>query len=342
MSTGMPNDNGEGFEQPTNAGEQLAYNPTPAEAPDNPNPVIAAFRDRGYDTAAFGDDQQFIQTLESGLSQLSEIPQLKQQLQSQMNQQEEYMPPPAIVQDDAPTDSGWDPPEYDERWEKLVTLDPETGNYVPINEHVNPQVAHRANEYRSWLKTQGKNFWNNPYEFMKEGLGDWVRDVVEEQVGGAIHQSNVDTNVDSFLSNNRQRFYVLDQAGSPIVNQETGEEVLTPQGESLKYHAESARNLGIYDPNSIQAYALNMLERDLYANQVNQQQYAQQQQQQPQQQQQTFLQEAANPGQENWSPNRDASVQTAAEGGMAQNSGLSFFDMAMPEMVNMGLVQQTG
>ena len=79
MSTGMPNDNGQDpMDQPTAAGEQLAYNPAPPEAAENPNPVISAFRERGYDTAAFGDDQQFIQTLESGLSQLSEIPQLKQ------------------------------------------------------------------------------------------------------------------------------------------------------------------------------------------------------------------------------------------------------------------------
>ena len=83
-----------------------------------------------------------------------------------------------------------------------------------------------------------------------------------------------------------------------------------------------------------------MLERDLYANQANQQYYAQQPQ--PVQQQQTFLQQAAANPYDGWSPNRDGTVQTASEGGMAQNASLSFLDMAMPEMVNMGLVQQTG
>lgn len=339
MSTGMPqNDNGQSFED---APEQLAYNPPPVDAAEPPNPVMGAFRERGYDTSAFSDDKQFIQTLESGLSQLSEIPSLREQ--AAQAQQPSYAPMPDYTEPaDAGTDGNWDPPHYDPKWENLVTMDPESGNYVPINEHVNPEVAHRANEYRTWLKDQGREFWNNPYDFMKDGLEGWVRDLVDDQVTAAVDQNNTDNQVDGFLSNNRDRFYVLDQTGQPQVDPATGQELLTPQGESLKYHAESARELGIYDPNKIQAYALNMLERDLYASQANQQYYAQQQQQQQIPTEQTFLQQAANPGQDNWSPNRDASVQTAAEGGMAQNPGLSFFDMAMPEMVNMGLVQQTG
>ena len=340
MSTGMPqNDNGQEFiDTPLGDGEQLAYNPPPVDAAEPPNPVMHAFRDRGYDTTAFSDDKQFIQTLESGLSQLSEIPQLREQA-TQQSQAQSYAPLPDYTEPADTQDESWNPPHYDPKWENLVTMDPETGSYVPINEHVNPEVAHRANEYRTWLKDQGREFWNNPYDFMKGGLEDWVRDLVDDQVNAAVDQNNVDNNVDSFLSQNRQRFYVVDQNGNSQVDPATGAELLTAQGESLKHHAESARELGIYDPNKIQAYALNMLERDLYASQSNQQYYAQQQQQP---QEQTFLQQAANPGQENWSPNRDASVQTAAEGGMAQNSGLSFFDMAMPEMVNMGLVQQTG
>ena len=261
-----------------------------------------------------------------------------------MNQQQSAWEPPVDTTPDPaePDDAQWNPPEYDERWENLVTLDPETGNYVPINEHVNPNVAHRANEYRNWLKTQGKQFWSNPYEFMKDGLEEWVEEIVDHRVGNAVHQNNVDSNVENFLTQHRDRFYILDGAGNVQLDPQSGQELLTPQGQSLKYHAESARQLGIHDAQSIQAYALNMLERDLYASQANQQYYAQQQPQHQAPQQQSFLQQAANSGQGNWSPNRDASVQTAAEGGMAQNAGLSFFDMAMPEMVNMGLVQQTG
>ena len=107
----------------------------------------------------------------------------------------------------------------------------------------------------------------------------------------------------------------------------------------------------ILQPDKIQEYAVGMLERDLYAAQANQQYYPQQSQQTPQQvneaQKQNFLQSAnMNPATQpygaGYSPNRNASEYSAQQSGMPQNSNLSFMDMAMPELVNMGLVQQTG
>jgi hypothetical protein len=336
MSTDMPfGDNGEGVP------EQRAYvSPPPEDA--NPNPVMSAFREKGYDTSSFENDAQFVQTIESGLSQLSEIPQLQQQVAAA-----QQAPPPM---DDLPSSyeeppqqsmDPWSPPDYDEKWTDLLTVDPDTGKYIPSSEHVNPSVAMRANEYRDWMRGKGKEFWQNPYDFMKPGLETWVRDMIDEQVGTALDQTATDGNVNSFLQANARRFYITDMNGMPLSDPVTGSEMLTPQGEMLKVHAEAGRNMGLHDPNAIQEYALNMLERDLYAQQANQQQYAQQQPQQQPQQQQTFLQEAA-AGQEYYTPNRDATVHSASEAGRAQNDGMSFFDMALPELVNMGLVQQTG
>ena len=104
------------------------------------------------------------------------------------------------------------------------------------------------------------------------------------------------------------------------------------------------------DPQAIQQYALGLVERDLYQQQAQQQYYEQmaQQQQLAQQQQQqaapNFVEGAAgpSPGYPGYSPNRDATVASAAEANMAQNENLSFMDMALPELMNMGLVQQTG
>ena len=346
MSTGMPEQSGNGeMGQPEpEIREQRAYSPPP---PDdiNPNPVMTAFRERGYDTSSFSDDQQFVQTLESGLSQLSEMPALRQQIEAaqQPSPPTDYiepMPSSAPAPDSTETEA-WDPPEYDERWENLVQVDPETGRFIPTSEHVNPNVAHRANEYREWLKSQGKEFWQQPYDFMKKGLGDWVRGIVNDHVDAALYQNNVDGNVENFLETNKSQFYVMDQNGNQVMDPQTGGEMLTPQGQALKGHAEQAKELGIFEPDKIQAYALSMLERDLYAGQANQQYYAQQQA--AQQKPRTFLEEAGpTSGQANWAPNRDATVHSATEGGMAQNDNLSFFDMALPELVNMGLVQQTG
>lgn len=347
MSTGMPEQSGNGeAEQPEpEIREQRAYSPPPPED-INPNPVMTAFRERGYDTSSFSDDQQFVQTLESGLSQLSEMPALRQQIDAaqQSAAQPSYtepMPSSTEAPEDYQEESAWSPPEYDERWENLVQIDPESGQYVPTSEHVNPSVAQRANEYREWLRSQGKEFWQQPYDFMKKGLDGWVREIVNDHVDAALYQSNVDGNVESFLDTNKGRFYVMDQNGRQVMDPKTGGEMLTPEGNALKQHAEQAKEFGIFEPDKIQAYALNMLERDLYAGQANQQYYAQQQA--AQQRPRTFLEEARpTSGQANWAPNRDATVQSATEGGMAQNDNLSFFDMALPELVNMGLVQQTG
>ena len=317
--------------------EQRAYvAPTPPDS--NPNPVMNAFRSKGYDTSSFESDDQFVQTIESGLSQLNQIPELRNQLEAAQSvpqptcEPEEFETTPEPVQE---YPDPWSPPEFDDRWTEMLSVD-DSGKYVPANEHINPSVAIKANEYRDWMRSKGKEFWNNPYEFMKPGLEGWVRDMVDMQVGAAIEQQASDTNVNSFLQSNAQRFYITDMNGNPLSDPNTGQEMLTPQGEMLKHHATEARNLGISDTQSIQEYALNMLERDLYASQQNQQYYAQQQPQQ-----QTFLQEAAQ-GQEYYAPNREATVRSAAEAGRAQNDGMSFFDMALPELVNMGLVQQTG
>lgn len=351
MSTGMPNDNGE-FDEIA----QEAYSPPPPEADGGQvnRSVIDAFSERGYDTEAFSNDEQFIQTLEAGLAQLSELPRLKQMAEYGMNQQgdEFTTPEPGSQIQPANIDTGgWMPPEYDDKWDSLLSVDQTTGQFVPVSEHVNPSIAQKANEYRDWLRGQGKNFWRNPYEFMKEGLGDWVQAMVDERVYGAMDQNRVDGNVGSFLEANASRFYELDSNGMPLTNPVTGEEMLTAEGDRLKQHAEYAQEIGIYDSDKIQEYAVGMLERDLYQAQSNPQYYAQQSQQTPQQvnetQKQNFLQSAnmspaPQPYGAGYSPNRNASEWSAAEAGMPQNNNLSFMDMALPELVNMGLVQQTG
>ena len=271
MSTDFPTGANNG-EQPVP--EQRAYvAPTPPEA--NPNPVMNAFRTKGYDTSAFDSDEQFVQTIESGLNQLSELPQLRHQLQ-QAQQASEFAPPMQttepqyLPEEPQEYESPWQPPEYDERWNELLSVDPDTGKYVPASEHINPDVAMKANEYRDWMRSQGKQFWQNPYDFMKPGLEGWVRDMIDEQVGAAMDQSDTDNNVDNFLQQNARRFFLTDMNGVPLQDPNTGGEMLTPEGEALKYHATAARNLGIYDANAIQEYALNMLERDLYQQQSNQ------------------------------------------------------------------------
>ena len=367
MSTGeIQGDNGQFTEQQLQQAapvqpeapppEQLAYSAPPPEAAS----IRDAFKSRGYDTTGFENDDQFIETIESGLAQLNDLPQLQQMAQygQQYLQQssappqyeepvQEAPPEPVYEEEVAPA---WNPPEFDKGWDNLLRVDSGTGTYVPVNEHVNPAVAQKANEYRDWLRGQGQRFWDNPYDFMKEGLSEWVADVADSVVEQRMGQDQTNNQVTDFLADNAERFYVMDQGGNIQYDPNSGEEVLTQQGQALKHYASEARSGGMSEPERIQQYALGMVERDLYAAQANQQYYDQMPQQQQYQQQpapQTFVegatqQQTSQPGYPGYSPNRDATVASAAEAGMAQNENLSFMDMALPELMNMGLIQQTG
>lgn len=373
MSTGMPQgDNGQYAEQQTQeVPEQQQFSPPQPESPppeqlaySAPPPEMGsireAFKSRGYDTTGFEDDEQFIQTIELGLSQLNDLPQLQQMAQygqqylqqasAPQQQQQQYeepvqeAPPEPVYEEEEV--SAWAPPEFDKGWDSLLRVDSRTGTYVPINEHVSPVVAQKANEYRTWLRDQGQRFWNNPYDFMKEGLTDWVADVADSVVEQRMGQQSTNDQVTDFLSQNANRFYMLDQMGNIQYDPNTGQEYLTQEGQALKHYATEARSGGMSDPQRIQEYALGMVERDLYQQGAMQQYYQQQvaQQSQPPQQpaQESFVQGAVQPSYPGYSANRDATVSSAAEAGMAQNENLSFMDMALPELMNMGLVQQTG
>jgi hypothetical protein len=379
MSTDTPMpDNGQEIQQPqinTEAPqppvsfEEAAIQPPPSTA----GGVREAFAARGYDVQNFQDDQQFIETIESGLTQLNDLPELHQlaeygkqflreQSQGVPAQGEPVAEPPPESYTDintAPADN-WQPPEFDPEWDSLLTLDAASGQYIPINEHVNPTVAQKANTYRDWMRDQGQTFWNNPYEFMQNGLQDWIENTIDNRVGQISERKQYSEEVDDFLNHNAASLYDLDAAGNIRHDPVTGDEALTPQGAALKDYAEQARATGMTDPRAIQDYAVGMIERDnlLHHNvqlqQYSQEQYDYQMQQNDQQMQQPMTPEQVNQQQKEafvsralpqgagYAPNQDATVASAAEAGIPQNGEASFFDMAVPEMLNMGIMPQTG
>lgn len=368
MSTGTPMpDNSQEIQQPQISTE-APQPPVSFEAASTEQPpstaggVREAFAARGYDVENFQDDQQFIETIESGLSQLNGLPEL-QQLAEYGKQflREQQAPgdpvseaPPESYTDINQAPSGnWQPPEFDPAWDNLLTLDASSGQYIPVNEHVNPTVAQKANEYRDWMKDQGQNFWRNPYEFMQNGLQDWIENTIDNRVGQIASRTKHSEEVDDFLDQNAASLYHLDEAGNIMHDPVTGDESLTPQGLALKSYAEQARSAGMTEPGAIQDYAVGMIERDnLLQHNVQLQQYTQQQydgqMQQPmtpeqvnQQQKEAFVSRALPQG-AGYAPNQDATVASAAEAGIPQNGESSFFDMAVPEMMNMGIMPQTG
>jgi hypothetical protein len=398
MSTGMPPENGQGqhpaqqaFPQqpvvqqpvaqepvglPTPSFEQAAMQPPApqAQAPVN-NPVMDAFASQGYDVTGFGDDGNFMETIQSGLAQLSDLPRLEElakygqeYLRTSSGAQETA---PGQVEERAPEpppESNWQPPEYEESWDNLLRVG-DDGNFIPVSEHVSPVIAQKANQYREWMRDQGQTFWKQPYEFIQNGIEPWVQQQISQGIEKAFSEREVNGEVEDFISENASRLYDLDSNGQIRHDPVTGEERLSAEGAVLKHYAEEARQGGMTDPRAIQDFSVGMLQRDMYMNQqaahtqamneqadgvmrqqVQQQytpdqQYAEEQQYTPEQinemQKQAFLDRGMQGG-SGYSPNRDASVASAAEAGIPQNRDLSFLEMATPEMVNQGIMPQTG
>lgn len=367
MSTdGLMPDNGQEIQQPQINTEAppppVSFEEAATQQPAPPTTaagVREAFAARGYDVQNFQDDQQFIETIESGLSQLNELPQLQQLAEygkKYLNEQSQgepvSEPPPESYTDINQAPAGnWQPPEFDSAWDNLLTLDESSGQYIPVNEHVNPTVAQKANEYKDWMRDQGQQFWKNPYEFMQNGLQGWIENTIDSRVGQMADRKQYSEEVDHFLDQNAASLYNLDEQGNIMHDPVTGDESLTPQGHALKNYAEQARTSGMRDPREIQKYAVGMLERDsllqhnVQLQQQQQQQYEMQQPMTPeqvnQQQKETFVSRALPQG-AGYAPNHDATVASAAEAGIPQNGESSFFDMAVPEMMNMGIMPQTG
>lgn len=345
----------EGLEQVT---QQQEY-----QAPQPPS-VLQAFAERGYDVSQFQDDATFVQALEQGLAT---IPQMQGQMDQMQNawlsqQQKErsdqydepYYPP---TPESAPG-SSWNPPEYDSEWDALVKLDPETGQFVSRYQHVNPIVAQKANEYREYLRKEGQRFWENPHDFMWEGLNDRVEDMVESRVQQAVQGISDRSTARDFLGENQSLFFQVDAQGNRAVDAEGGE-LLTSAGHKMQEYARRLRSSGVTDPAEIRDLASGLLQRDMleagfgFANQhLRQQSLAQQQyyqQAQPQYQEpgltgeaenQTFLERGLQDAYHQ--PNQSGTVYNSERSGIPQNGDSSFLQLAELEMRERGMLPQNG
>ena len=369
MSTGYP-------EQP-----DVPQQPSPEQAPapeppfeqgldeitqhQQPGPQPSdrqAFADWGYDVSQFQDDSTFVQALEQGLAtipqmqgQMSQMQNawLAQQQQDRSAQYEEpYYPP---TPESAPA-SSWNPPEYDQDWDALVKMDPETGQFIPRYQHVNPIVAQKANEYREYLRKEGQRFWENPHDFMWEGLNDRVENMVQARVQDAVEGIRDRSSARDFLDENKSIFFQLDAQGNRMTDGQ-GSELLTPAGHKMQEYARRLRSSGVTDPQEIRDLASGLLQRDMletgigYATpQAQQQQLAYQQYQQQGQyqepgltepaQNQTFLERGLQGAYHQ--PNQSGTIDSSERSGIPQNGDSSFLQLAELEMRERGLLPQNG
>jgi len=232
----------------------------------------------------------------------------------------------------------------------------ETGQFIPRYQHVNPIVAQKANEYREYLRKEGQRFWENPHDFMWEGLNDRVEDMVQDRVREAVQGISDRSSARDFLDENRSIFFQLDAQGNRATDGH-GNELLTPAGHKMQEYARRLRSSGVTDPKEIRDLASGLLQRDMletgigYANQqVQQQQLAYQQYQQQGQyqepgltepaQNQTFLERGLQGAYHQ--PNQSGTIDSSERSGIPQNGDSSFLQLAELEMRERGLLPQNG
>jgi hypothetical protein len=133
-------------------------------------------------------------------------------------------------------------PEWSPEWDSLVRLDTQTNTYVPINAHVNPQLAVRANEVASWRRKRSAALLADPIsviapdlEAREKKLRDDLRQELRTELQVERRNSEADAQIKEYTTANAAAFVQMDQNGKPVVSI-TGAPVLTPKGQAFYAH----------------------------------------------------------------------------------------------------------
>lgn len=151
--------------------------------------------------------------------------------------------PPAAA---APTKP--QPPEWNADWNQFIRLDPQTGLYVPASVHVNPLLAQKANEYKSWQRQQAEKLLTNPMEVIGpdleaklKTLKDEAKQEVRAEIAAESRRVEGARIVDDFVTKNQAVFFQSGPDGKPAVNPLTGQYVFTPRGQAAMTYGANFR-----------------------------------------------------------------------------------------------------
>jgi hypothetical protein len=259
----------QGFQSPQ------GYQPQPGYAPPSApsSPIRDALTARGYDVSGFPDDESMINAFGETLPMVEQMPMIMQNAREGMRYREhqtefeEYMAqrgqqvPPA-----APQKKSWEAPPLDPAWASHVRFDQESGRYVGRDMLSSPVAVEGMNRRADWQRENNQKFWDNPYDFVYQGLEEKLSAREEELLKKweqRQEQQRVRGETEAWLRQNMGNFYALDQGGNPLVDPRTGLAVMTPTGQAFQGYAQQARQIGISHPLHVRDYALAMTQRDL-------------------------------------------------------------------------------
>jgi hypothetical protein len=155
----------------------------------------------------------------------------------------------------------WSPPEVKDTYKRYLTKD-ENGREV-IHPDAPIDARNALLEYQNYKADFAHKFLANP----EEALGPMVQEMAAKQAQEIIQQTMTQKDNESFVSQ------VEKENEDWLFDKETGN--VTPEGLLVHKYIEQARDKGISGPQARWEYAVAMTERDMLAQQFDQQQQQQ-------------------------------------------------------------------
>ena len=306
------------------------------------------------------DFESFLESRQQNTSPGRQPPQ--QQAQSQSEPQTLAEPDP------------WKAPDYDSKWEQVCEYDPSIGQYVVAEKYaslVAPSVADKLTQYKSWEANNARRIAREFPDLVQQHIAKALEEFktgLPDHVQQVLSQRESKQTADSFFDDNKKELFELDATGEVKLDA-AGDAVLTKKGQAFREHAMKLRNGGMTDEGAIFEAAMEVASYKVPAQHGGSEGNGQVPQtpapsttgptptqpappqptptpqpsptQRNEAQKTSFLQRAIS--QEEHSPNRDATVATAAQQEPeGQNPELDFGRMLEADMASAGLLPQTG
>lgn len=139
----------------------------------------------------------------------------------------------------------WNPPQFDPEWERFLEVDRQTGYYKIAEGITDPNLissvaryADLANQHLQYRKQAGEKFWQNPYDFIWQGLETKVQDQISsvQEEFRELRQDYETRRFWELMERYEKGLFAPGADGNPDYNQ------LTPAGEAFRsaYFDESA------------------------------------------------------------------------------------------------------
>lgn len=148
----------------------------------------------------------------------------------------------------------WNPPAYDQAWERHAKYDPETGMYRPIDQYASMAAVEALNKHHQFQQNWLQDFRKNPYEFISKGLEDRLKQIEDgayqravQHVNQLRQQEQRRNVIVSTLTNNSGWAHQKDTAGQVLMDGR-GFPVLTEHGRQYAIQLEELERAGVTDP----------------------------------------------------------------------------------------------